>query len=153
MAETQRTKDLREIAQSLKRHGYAKVTAEVFSVRENKLKQVYAKQFVIGQHLYSKPLKIDFIINHPGFLAPLGLIYKHQEHDSSGSTNRKIAFDLESVKINRYNVCFVLGGGLAEGVAGKYLQRQQPQVGQLIDTVDMKDLDEFIGNLPENYHP
>ena len=153
MAETQRTKDLREIAQSLNRHGYAKVAAKVFPVLENKMKQVYAKSFPIGKHLYNKPFEIDFIINHPGFLAPLGLIYKHQEHDSSGSTNRKIAFDLESVKINRYNVCFVLGGGLAEGVAGEYLQRQQPQVGQLIDTVDIKDLDEFISNLPKHYHP
>ena len=153
MAETQRTKDLREIAQSLNRHGYDKVPAEVFSVRENKLKQVYAKQFVIGQHLYSGPFKIDFIINHPSFLAPLGLIYKHQKHDSTGSANRKIAFDLASVKISRYNVCFVLGGGLAEGKAGKYLEQQESQMGQLIAAVGMKKLDEFIGDLPKRYHP
>lgn len=153
MAETQRTKDLRAIDQSLNRHGYAKVAAKVFSVRENKMKQVYAKKFEIGQHLYSGPFKIDFIINHPSFLAPLGLIYKHQEDDKKGSAHRKIAFDLASVKISRYNVCFVLGGGLADGMAREYLREQQSQMGQLVTTVGMKDLDGFIGNLPKHYHP
>lgn len=152
MAETQRTKDLREIAQSLNRHGYAKVAAKVFPVRENKMKQVYAKSFPIGQHLYSGQYKIDFIINHPAFLAPLGLIYKHQENDKKGSAHRKIAFDLASVKINRYNVCFVLGGGLAHGMAEKYLQQQKLQMGQLVATVGMENLDEFIGDLPNRYN-
>ena len=153
MPDSQRNRDLRTIDRSLSRNGYAKVAAEVFSVRENKMKQVYAKRFTIGQHLYSKPFKIDFIINHPNFLAPLGLIYKHQEHDSTGSANRKIAFDIESIKINRYNVCFVLGGGLADGMAGKYLKQQQAQMGQLVATVGMQGLDEFISNLPKHYHP
>ncbi len=153
MPKSQRNKGLREIACSLNRHGYAKVDADVFSVCENKMKQVYAERFPIGQHLYSDSYKIDFIINHPGFLAPLGLIYRHQEPDSSGTADRKIAFDIESIKINRYNVCFVLGEGLIDGMAEKYLLQQETQMGQLVATIGIRKLDEFISNLPKHYHP
>ena len=102
---------------------YVQVAASRFFALRYMRQPIFAEQFQIGQDVYGKNRRVDFILYHPQRL-PNCLVIQCKWQASSGSVEEKYPFEVLSIGNNKFETIIVLdGGGYSEG-AESWLKEQ-----------------------------
>lgn len=121
----QRTgKNLEEFVDGwLKDVGYELATPENFFKLRELRQPIFSRQCEIGNDIYGKRRRVDFILYHPQRW-PSCLVIQCKWQASPGTVDEKYPFEVLSIKMNEYKTIIVLdGGGYSKG-AEQWLKAQ-----------------------------
>lgn len=103
---------------------------------------VFARQFDIGDDIYGKRRRVDFILYHPQRW-PDCLVIECKWQASPGTVDKKYPFEVESINCNRYRTIIVLdGGGYSDG-AKRWLKEQAGGNRLLLHVLDLGGISRF----------
>ena len=103
---------------------------------------IYAKKYEIGQDVYGKRRRVDFILYHPR-LYPYCLVIQCKWQSSSGSVEEKYPYEVLSIRVNSYDTIIVLdGGGYSKG-AKEWLIDQAGPENRLKHVFDLGEFSRF----------
>ena len=102
---------------------------------------IFAEQCAVGEDIYGKSRRVDFILYHPRRWADC-LVIQCKWQASSGSVEEKFPFEVLSIEKNPYATLIVLdGGGYSDG-AEKWLAAQAGN-GKLLHVLNLGDISRF----------
>lgn len=97
--------------------------AKTFLAMRELNQPIFAQQFTVGESIYKKPRKVDFILYHPELWVDC-LVIECKWQASSGSVDEKYPFLVENIEYGDYPTIVILdGGGYTEG-ASEWLRSQ-----------------------------
>ena len=103
--------------------GYELATPENFFKLRELRQPIFSRQCEIGNDIYGKRRRVDFILYHPQRW-PNCLVIQCKWQASPGTVDEKYPFEVLSIKMNEYKTIIVLdGGGYSKG-AEQWLKAQ-----------------------------
>ena len=121
--------------------GYQQVAPAHFFALRTLSQPIFAEQCAVGEDIYGKSRRVDFILYHPSRWADC-LVIQCKWQASSGTVEQKFPFEVLSIEKNPYATLIVLdGGGYSDG-AEKWLAAQAGS-GKLLHVLDLGDICRF----------
>ena len=103
--------------------GYELATPENFFKLRELSQPIFSRQCEIGNDIYGKRRRVDFILYHPQRW-PNCLVIQCKWQASPGTVDEKYPFEVLSIQMNEYSTIIVLdGGGYSKG-AEQWLKSQ-----------------------------
>ena len=102
---------------------------------------MYARQCEIGNDIYGKARRVDFIVYHPEKW-PDCLVIECKWQSSGGTTDEKFPFLVLSIQINEFQTIVVLDGGGYRQSAENWIKGQAGK-NKLLHVYDMGDFARF----------
>lgn len=120
---------------------YLEVSPYRFFALRTLRQPIFAAQCAVGEDIYGKSRRVDFILYHPKRWADC-LVIQCKWQASSGTVEQKFPFEVLSIEKNPYATLIVLdGGGYSDG-AEKWLAAQAGN-GKLLHVLDLGDIIRF----------
>ena len=131
------------IKNCLKAKEFDFVNNDEFNEFINTNKQVFTKQIVVGENPYKLKHKLDYLIQLPNKSNHLlGIMYKYQ--GMSGSSERKLVFDVASIEKNNISTLLILeGGGFSKGCID-WAKSQELKVKNLEKVLTLSEFTDYI---------
>ena len=107
----------------LQDYGYAEVSKTRFFALCELRQPIYAQECYVGKTLYGGNRRVDFILYHPIRWSEC-LVIECKWQSSSGTTDQKYPYFVESININSQRAIIVLDGGGQSRSSGKWLKEQ-----------------------------
>ena len=82
---------------------------------------IFAQQFTVGESIYKKPRKVDFILYHPELWVDC-LVIECKWQASAGSVDEKYPFLVENIEYGDYPTIVILDGGGYTEAASEWLR-------------------------------
>lgn len=121
---------------------YEQVQRSEFLADRADQRPVFAKQFEIGEDIYGKRRRVDFILHHPQRW-PDCLVIQCKWQASRGSVEEKYPFEVESINCNSYRTIIVLDGGGYSAGARRWLKGQAGGNNRLLHVLDLGGINRF----------
>ena len=128
----------------LEDRGYSRIQpAKAFLAMRELNQGIYAQQFIVGESIYKKPRKADFILYHP-VLWPDCLVIECKWQASAGSVDEKYPFLVENIEAGIYPTIVILDGGGYTKEAGIWLRDQIRQAQNLIQVFNQGEFQRYV---------
>ena len=133
-----RGQGLEQSVRHLLSEDYQPVSSKRFFALCDLEQPIFAEQVYIGEDVYGKRRRVDFILFHPRKW-PKCLVIQCKWQASSGSVEEKYPFEVLSIQLNAYPTIVVLDGGgysagarlWLKGQAGKNRLRHVYDLGEI----------------------
>lgn len=136
-----RGKTLESAIKDLLSDEYELVSRDKFFALRSLEQPIFATQCIIGNDLYGKNRRVDFILYHPQKW-PKCLVIQCKWQSSTGSIEEKYPFEVLSIKMNEFDTIIVLDGGGYTEKAAMWL-RSQAGKDKLIHVHSLGDISRF----------
>lgn len=114
----------RFVASLLADNGYVPIKpAKTFLAMRELERPIFTQQFTVGESIYKKPRKVDFILYHPEKWADC-LVIECKWQASPGSVDEKFPFLVANIEHGSYPTIVILDGGGYTEASGEWLKEQ-----------------------------
>ena len=107
----------------LQDYGYTEVSQTRFFALCELKQPIYTQECSVGKTLYGGNRRVDFILYHPIKWSEC-LVIECKWQSSSGTTDQKYPYFVDSINMNPQHAIIVLDGGGQSRASGKWLKAQ-----------------------------
>ncbi|WP_318387508.1 PD-(D/E)XK nuclease superfamily protein [Microbacterium maritypicum] len=131
------------VAYTLDTYNYLRVAGWLHHAARSLVQRIYTPQYWIGQDIYGRRRRVDFLAYHPQNW-PDGLLIQCKWQASSGSVDEKFPFEALSIDYSEIPALIVLdGGGYSAGAEQWLKQYSQSPNTKLVDVVNLGAFQNF----------
>ena len=131
------------VASLLEDNGYVPIKpANSFLAMRDLGQPIFAQQFTVGESIYKKPRKVDFILYHPEKWADC-LVIECKWQASPGSVDEKYPFLVANIEHGNYPTIVILDGGGYTEASGEWL-REQSGTNKFLNVFNQGEFQRFV---------